>query len=513
MTMTVLRGGHILAPGYAGATAMGVAHGLVTWVGDDAVADQHQDTADDVVRLHGALVTPAFVDAHVHLAQTGLSLQSLDLAGAAGLTEALDRLHRFAATSTAAVLLGFGWDETGWPEARPPTGDEVDRAVGDRPAYLSRVDGHSALISTALATRATGVQQAPGWDGTGRVERDAHHVARAAAHALVTSGQRREALAAALRHAAAAGIGCVHELGAPHISSPVDFAVIKELGTQEPLPTVIGYWGELGDEGIATAQATGCRGAAGDLCTDGAFGSRTAALESDYDDAPGHAGHAYLDRHQVAAHVAACTRAGLQAGFHCIGDRGVRAAVEGMADAARDVGVDAFRSARHRLEHVELIDPDLITTMARLGVVASVQPAFDAAWGGTSGMYAQRLGSSRAIRANPFAAMAAEGVVLAFGSDSPVTPLDPWGGVRGAVRHHHEGARLATAAAFAAHTRGGWQAAGHDDAGTLVPGAPATYSVWDDAEDLHGGLPTLSGAEAAPRCTRTVVDGRTIFNA
>jgi predicted amidohydrolase YtcJ len=112
---------------------------------------------------------------------------------------------------------------------------------------------------------------------------------------------------------------------------------------------------------------------------------------------------------------------------------------------------------------------------------------------------------------NPFASMAKAGVGLAFGSDTPVTPFDPWGGVAAAARHHTETERMTVQAAFEAHTRGGWRAAREDHSGVLVPGANATYAVWEtEGEPTPAGLPDLS-VGATPPCVRTVVDGKQIF--
>ena len=159
------------------------------------------------------------------------------------------------------------------------------------------------------------------------------------------------------------------------------------------------------------------------------------------------------------------------------------------------MGADAVRRARHRIEHVEMVDAAMIATLAELGVVASVQPAFDRLWGGEAGMYVERLGADRARTLNPFAAMAAGGVTLAFGSDSPVTPLDPWGTVRAAAHHRTPGQSLTVAAAFAAHTVGGWRAARVDDGGVLPVGAPATFAVWS----AHGSRPARArGRRRAP---------------
>src|SRR5204863_5962708 len=131
--------------------------------------------------------------------------------------------------------------------------------------------------------------------------------------------------------------------------------------------------------------------------------------------------------------------AGIQAGFHVIGDAGVAAVVEGFALAEKEVGAPALRAGRHRLEHLEMVTGAQAARLGAWDVIASVQPLFDAAWGGRSGMYAQRLGPERGSALNPFSLLASVGVELALGSDCPVTPVDPWGAVRAAVHHRTEG--------------------------------------------------------------------------
>jgi predicted amidohydrolase YtcJ len=145
-------------------------------------------------------------------------------------------------------------------------------------------------------------------------------------------------------------------------------------------------------------------------------------------------------------------------------------------------------------------------------------------------MYALRLGAQRAAGLNPLALLASAGVPLAFGSDTPVTCMDPWSWVRAASRHRTEGSAISPRAAFAAATRGGWRAGGVRDgvSGTLVPGAPASYAVWETGElDVTApadsvqrwstdprsrvpALPRLEPGEPAPRCRRTVHRGVSI---
>ncbi|MEU5635368.1 amidohydrolase [Streptomyces rishiriensis] len=522
----LLRRGEVHSPADPFATAMVVERGQVAWVGSEGAADAFADGVDEVVDLDGALVTPAFTDAHVHTTSTGLALTGLDLSGAPSLAAALTRVRDFAAARPQdKVLLGHGWDASGWPEGRPPRRDELDEASGGRPLYLSRIDVHSAVATTALLDLTPAARTAAGYAEGQPLTRDAHHAVRAAAFAAVTPGQRTEAQRAALAHAASLGIGSVHECGGPEISSEDDFTDLLRLAAEESGPRVVGYWAE---QAVDKARELGALGAAGDLFVDGALGSHTACLHGPYADAD-HTGAAYLGAAEVAAHVAACTEAGLQAGFHAIGDAAVSAVVEGVRAAAEKTGLARIRAARHRVEHAEMLTPETIAAFAELGLTASVQPAFDALWGGEEGMYAQRLGVERARTLNPFAALLRTGVPLAFGSDSPVTPLDPWGTVRAAAFHRTPDHRVSVRAAFTAHTRGGWRAIGRDDAGVLVPGAPADYAVWrtdelvvqapddrvarwsTDPRSGTPGLPDLTPGAALPVCLRTVVGGRTVF--
>ncbi|MFF7332374.1 amidohydrolase family protein [Streptomyces sp. NPDC008150] len=522
----LLRRGEVHSPADPFATAMVVERGQVAWVGSEGAADAFADGVDEVVDLDGALVTPAFTDAHVHTTATGLALTGLDLSDAPTLGAALGLVRDFARSRPGdTVLLGHGWDAARWPERRAPRRDELDEATGGRPLYLSRIDVHSAVATTALLDLVPGVRHADGFHDAGPLLGDAHHAVRAAAFDAVTPAQRTAAQRAALAHAASVGIGSVHECGGPHISSEDDFTALLALAAEGDGPRVVGYWAE---QNVDRARELGAAGAAGDLFVDGSIGSHTACLHHDYADAA-HTGTAHLDAAAVAAHVVACTEAGLQAGFHAIGDAAVTAVADGVRAAAEKTGLARVRAARHRVEHAEMLTARTVADFAELGLTASVQPAFDALWGGPDGMYAERLGAERAARLNPFAALLRAGVPLAFGSDSPVTPFDPWGAVRAAAFHRTPEHRVSVRAAFTAHTRGGWRAVGRDDAGVLVPGAPADYAVWrtgdlvvqapddrvarwsTDPRSGTPGLPVLAPGAELPVCLRTVVGGRTVF--
>ncbi len=525
MTTTLYRGGRVYSTADPFATALVVEDDLIAWVGSDEAAQVHADGVDAIVELDGALVTPAFVDAHVHTTATGLNLTGLNLSETRSLDEALALLEAYARSVRGGVVLGHGWDETRWPEARPPRRDEVDRASYGGVVYLSRVDVHSCIASSALHALAPEAADAAGYAADGWLSQQAHHVVRRIALDSVTPGQRRTAQRVCLQHAASLGIGMVHELGGPEISSAEDFADLLAIVGPESGVEVVGYWGEGG--GPDVALSLGARGAAGDHFVDGAIGSRTAFLRDVYADAQTQ-GAAYTTAATIRDHVIACSTAGVQAGYHVIGDGAMDLVVAGFSEAATAIGDDVVRAAQHRLEHVEMVDERARALLAHLGVLASVQPVFDAWWGGTTGMYNERLGAERAATLNPFASMQAAGIPLAFGSDAPVTPLAPWQAIRAAIHHHQPEERLTARAAFTAHTRGGWRAAGRRG-GALAPGEPATLTLWqcddlvvetpDDrvaawSTDPRAGVPGLPSLEpgvANPVCLYTIVAGRTVY--
>ncbi len=473
----------------------------IAWVGPDDGAAAGPGVR--VIDLAGALVTPAFVDAHVHLTGTGLALTGLDLAGAGSLAQALDLVERAARAGRGRPVLGGGWDDSRWPEQRPPTAAELDRAGYGGLVYLARVDAHSAVVSSALLAAVPGLAGLAGHRPDGHLTRAAHDAVRTAALAGLGPARTLDLQRAALAHAARSGIGCVHEMGGPAISSADDLAAAIRLGRDEAVPEVIGYWGEL--FGIETARELGAAGAAGDLFCDGSLGSHTAALHAPYCDRDT-TGMVRFATDDVTEHVVRCTRAGLQAGFHAIGDAAVDQVLTAVERAARLAGRPAVP---HRIEHAEYVrDP---ARLAASGLVASMQPMFDAEWGGPRGMYAGRLGAHRAAALNRFGDLAAAGVPLAFGSDAPVTSLGPWAAVRAAVHPHDASAGLDPAAAFAAHTRGGWVAAGRPG-GVLAADAAATFAVWDADVDPSSGVPVLDTGAALPACLATVRDGAPIFD-
>ena len=539
--VTLYRNGSVYTAADPFATAILVDGDTVAWVGSEQAATSIADASMEVIDLHGALLAPGFVDSHVHLTETGIALDSLQLGGVRSARELLDAVAGFcvSASSAGGTVLGHGWDETQWADSALPTREELERAAGGRKVYLSRIDVHSALVSSSLAAAAglndTGLNDTGGSGAGSQVKRDAHTSARLAARQLPAAalrGYQQRALA----EAAANGYVALAEMAAPHIGSIEDLQLAAAWNTgPDAVPEVLPYWGELASstehaQSILDRLGVPVLGLAGDLNIDGSIGSRTAALREDYSDAAGERGSLYLSSAEAAAHLAACSLLGIQAGFHVIGDAGLDAALDALDQAAADVGEQKVRAAGHRLEHVELADAESIRRLANYSVTVSVQPGFDAAWGAADGLYQQRLGSRRSGM-NPFASFYAAGVPICFGSDSPVTPLRPWASVRACLQHSTPAERISARAAFLGHTRAGWRAARYRNpmAGQLVPGAPASFAVWRVEElmvqvadgrvqswstDPRARTPLLPALDTGsePVCLQTVRDGRELYS-
>jgi predicted amidohydrolase YtcJ len=486
--------------GRTDARALVVRGSRVVWVGDDpAQAPPHRDRLD----LDGCVIGPAFVDAHAHLTPTGLSQTGLDLTGVGSGDQLLRAVATYAEQHDGRVVWGHGFDPHRFPDDLPSPDDLAEVAHGCA-VYLSRIDGHASLVDrrtlrSAPLSRAQGVERDADGRIQGMVRREANHIIRRWSVGAMADEELDGARQAAVELAASLGIGSVHEMGAPDIMGLDDF---DTWATGHWPIEVVPFWGGLD---LEVPVARDLRHAGGDVFLDGSLGAFTAALCEPYHDRPDTSGHLELDDDTLTDWYVEATRAGLQAGVHAIGDASLRQVVRclrGTIDRLGDGGAETVRRLRHRIEHAEVVPPDLLDDLAELGVVISAQPVFETRWGGEGGMYRSRLGEERASWTNPYRAFADRGVGLAFGSDANVTPMDPWATVHAAearVRPEHSVSRLE---AVSMSTLGGRYAARQERfVGVVRAGMRADLAAFEgdpyEAEDPRGA-----------RCVLTVVQGR-----
>lgn len=476
----------------------------VAWVGDDPAASPPAAAVED---LSGCVLGPGFVDAHAHLTPTGLSLLGLNLRDITSRDELVRAVATYAGQHTGRVIWGHGYDPDVITDGLPSP-DSLASASGGRAVYLSRVDGHSALVdsatlSAAPLSRATGLELDEEGRPTGVLRREANHIARRWSVGAMSPTELADARATAARHAAGLGIVCVHEMGGPDLMGEADFDAWLE-GTW-PIE-VVPYWGGIDPEFVLQR---GLRHMGGDIFLDGSLGSHTAALGSPYADAAT-TGRLEYDDATLTEVFEKALEAGIQVGVHAIGDAAIRQAVrcwQSVEAKLPDQLVGGVRRSRHRLEHAEVIPPELYDDIADLGLVISAQPVFEQLWGGAGRLYERRLGPERRRWTNPFRPLADRGVPIAFGSDSNVTTMDPWGTVFAAQHHPERTYRLDRLEAVSASTIGGRHAARQERfVGAVRAGLRADLAAWE-------GDPYAADDPRGATCVLTMREGEIVHRA
>ncbi len=456
-------------------------------VGGDTIAsmgDGDAPCSDRTVDLQGGVLIPAFRDAHVHLPATGLYATGMDLRGERCARAILDAYSERAHGNE--MLFGGNFED---PLDEPLDGRDLDRVVGDAPALLVRADMHSVIASTGLL-RALNLDDIKGVDRgsdgapTGYLREQAASEAYRWFEDNLPRAQQVEAIRAAVSLAYAKGIAEVHEMFVIEWRG-WDSAEIFEEAIQGVALDVAAF---LGTTEVERVVELGSPRIGGDWFLDGSFGSHTAWMSEPY---PGEVpagstpvGITYRSDEEVYDFFRRSQEAGLKVAVHAIGDAAIEQCIKTWERVAADVGSGAVRSLGHRIEHFECATDDHIERSAALGLRPSVQPAFDHYWGGPDALYSERLGWDRARDMNRFGSMHAAGLVMAAGSDSTVTPMDPFLQMYSLRNHHLQGERLSPQVALELSTVGPARINGHENLkGDLATGSQADLT-WLDRDPI-----------------------------
>jgi predicted amidohydrolase YtcJ len=456
----------------------------------------------------------------------------VDLTGSANLADTQQRIGlKVNKAVPGEWILGSGWDHTLWPGQALPTRQEIDVMTNRHPAVFVRIDGHIAIANTAALDAAglTGKTQAP--EG-GKIDLDAQGqptgILRESAQELVfskvpppTLAQRRAAAEASLADAARWGV-----TSAQDCSRWEDFLVYEDLEREGKLTLRISEWLRFGDPLDTLKQQLAHHPQDDPMLhtgllkgyMDGSLGSRTAALLAPYSDDPGNSGLPQYQQPELDRMATERVAAGFQLGFHAIGDRAAEMALDafsvaqGAPQAHAAVGATTPRDFRLRIEHDQVVAPSEFELYKKLGVIASVQPSHlltDMNWA------ASRIGPERAKTSYPWKQFADNGVPLAFGTDYPVEPINPFRGIYAAIARKNEAGtkeyfpeqKLTVEQALAAYTTGSAYAEfAEKQKGTLAPGMLADFVV------LDRDLTTVAPSDILKtQVLRTVVGGKTVY--
>ena len=493
----------------------------------DGVVEAAGDTADcraaaadpKTIDLDGRVVLPGFVDAHTHVFSVGIQRIETDLSAAADRSEALDRLSANAAESDPDEwVLGFGYDESTWPEGDREylTRDDLDTVSETAPVVAYRVDGHTAGLNTPALDRVSfdGVEDdvvVAAGRRTGRVVEEAVGRVRVAAHPDVDK----------LRRALAAAADRYHELGVTSVQTMAGLTAVRDHGNvrhealhaarrADELDLRVTYYvhasqaASLSDLELASGFGDD-RLRVGGLKTfsDGSLGARTAKLHDEYADADGEDGLLVNDGDQLEAWFREAARADQQIATHAIGGAAIDEVLD-RYEAVREAYSEDVEP-RLRVEHAELASDEAIERMAAADVVASVQPNF-LRWARPDGLYEARLGAEALPANNRYADMLDAGVSVAFGSDK--MPPGPLFGIHQAVTADADSQRLSVDEAVAAYTRGAARAAfAETETGRLAPGYLADAVVLDG--DPYDDPATVGDR----RVEATILGGEVVYEA
>jgi predicted amidohydrolase YtcJ len=505
--------------------SLAVRGGRIVYLGDDAGAEKLRGPQTRMIDLAGRAVTPGLIDAHAHFRGLGEALQEVDLTGAATFDEVVRRVRQAAAQAPAgAWVRGHGWDQNRWPDKRFPTHEALSAAVPDHPVWLARVDGHAALVN-ARAMAILKLDATTKDPSGGRFLRDAagrptgvmiDNAKGEMEHRLpeLAVEDRQRALRLAARHCVALGLTTVTDMGI----GDADYRAYDDLRRAGDLPlraavflgddaALLARWFQRGPEIDPQARLT-VRGVK--LYIDGALGSRGAALLEPYSDEANNLGLLV----STGAHLEDVARRALGSGFqvaiHAIGDRGGLVALDALEKALGGPRPEA----RFRLEHSQVLRVQDIHRMARLGIIASMQPTHatsDMPWAG------DRLGQARLAGAYAWRKVLDAGGRLALGSDFPVESADPRLGLYAAVTRQDlqgnppggwlPGERLTREEALRGFTLdAAWSLFLDQEVGSLAVGKRADLVVFGRDPMT---IPELEIPQAA--IDYTVVEGRVVY--
>jgi predicted amidohydrolase YtcJ len=524
--------------GFGWVEAVGITAGRVAFAGSAIELETRADPHTLRIELDADEVAiPGLTDAHLHLAEGGIALDRIDLTTTRSLDEGLAAIAAVHAglADGDAWLEGHGWHNDRWGVW--PTADDLERVAHGRPVALWAHDHHALLVShRALAL--AGIDSDRGDPAGGIIRRDERGaptgVLHEAAARLVTdvvpapSGEQYETSIVRLAHnLVRLGVVAVHDPGALSLQEGLGRAVAayRVLDERDDLP--IRVHASIRSEQLAAATALGLR--SGDplgppagrarfgwlkLFADGTLASRTAALLEPIESEEGRPLPPGTERgiwltapEEVAAFAETAAAAGITTQIHAIGDRSCRVSLDALEPTAGRTPL------MPRLEHVQLLHPDDRGRFARSGIAASIQPVHVRA----DASIARRLWGERAeTRGYPMRSLLDAGAVVAFGTDAPVEPIDPWPGLALAVTRVDgtwpDGSepfgpdeRVTLEQALRAACVAPAMLAAEPDRGRLVPGQRADLVVLSASALSHPIEPGGALATARPRLV--MIDG------
>jgi hypothetical protein len=513
--------------------ALAIRGNKILLVGSNREVKRLRRVQTTMADAHGASVVPGFNDSHIHLLDGGLAFSQLDLSGITTPDAVKAAIVDYAtAHADREWIVGRGWIYDTFEGL--PTRQQLDALVPDRPVYLTAYDDHTGWANTralklAGITRKTKnppngtiVKDPRSGEPTGALQENATSL-MAAVLPRPTRGDQMDALRRAIAHAHAFGLTSVQDAnsspddldlyGAARDAGELDLRTYIALSanaalTEADLNRLDAVRKKYPDDPLLKTGAV-------KLFVDGVVESHTAALLEPYSDKAtrGRPNYTPAELNRI---VTMLDRHGWQVLIHAIGDSGVRMALDAF-EVAQAANPPPARGRRHRIEHIETIDPADVPRFAKLGVIASMEPLHSNPAPDLMSLWTKNLGPERSSRGWLYGSLLKSGARLAFGSDWPVVALDPRLGLHvAATRTSPEGLpeggwlpeeRLTLQQALNAYTAGAAFASFDDQRkGTLAPGMLADIVIL--TSDIFAPDAKVLDSHVAV----TIFDGRIVYD-
>ncbi|MEO0092504.1 MAG: amidohydrolase [candidate division WOR-3 bacterium] len=406
-------------------------------------------------------IIPGFIDSHTHILGLGLQIIFPEVSSSQSLNEIYDRIaSSYPIAKEFRFLVVFNFEPQNIKENRYPHRKELDRIIKDYPLLLYRIDGHSGVLNTKaleeiLATKDPSLEDSLELDQyqepTGVIRGKAYEFTARYFTQKINPDIRLEAFYKACDLAIKKGVTTMVTM----LGSETDNITCELLlQYQSKLPIEVIPFYQTRD--VMRVKKLGLSRIGGCILIDGSFGSHTAGLRQDYTDKPNHQGVLYLTDEELKKFYQDAENNNLQTAVHAIGDKAIEQVLRVWEKILKE------NRLRHRIEHCELLDDELIERIRKLGLIVSVQPAFEYYWGGPNKMYALRLGT-RWQKTNPLKKLFDAEITVVGGSDAPITPIDPLLGIRASIEHPNTEFRIKPLQALKMFTKNGAYAVFSED--------------------------------------------------
>lgn len=417
------------------AEAVAVRGGKVVFVGDLRGAQALVGPNTEKWDLTGKTIVPGVVDAHGHLLGLGQALRTVDLVGTKSYDEIIQRVVAWSQRVPAGEWIrGRGWDQNDWADTRFPSHEALSRALPNHPVYLTRVDGHAAFVNVK-ALEMAGVTAATKDPDGGRLIRNVGGTPTGVlvdnAMGLVqmkippsSRAELRQQTLAAITELNRLGLTGIHDAGV----NATGISVYEELAKEGRYNLRNHVMIRAADSVLDRFMAQGPKNGLYDgrlwirsikISSDGALGSRGAAMLEPYADEAGNTGLLRDNPDHLKSVAVKALKSGFQLNVHAIGDRANRMVLDVFEAALNEVPTPDHR---FRIEHAQILHWDDIPRFARLGVIPSMQGSHQ-----TSDMYwaTTRIGPTRVLGSYAWRSLLNSGAVIPNGSDFPVESADP----------------------------------------------------------------------------------------